>query len=280
MVDIVHDGAARHLAHDAREVGGGDAEFGGIEGDVVMLDEVLGQQAHEADEEFGGALAVVAGADGALLYVGEVEQEERVERALGFGAEAVGTELVVLHLVHTPSQAVEAVVGDMHHRLAPLGDGQVGRADDVAHGGHLERHALVGHQADAPIVFRAADDGHLEAWLVDVEVAALQRQRASVVEQVEPAALHERKRVGSERVLHTVGVERQFRVGLATGQLVRGDVGIVHAQNKMKEIAQSVHIAAKIRIKSEKMFVSDKFLFASDCEDKAPSPYFCSRKHL
>ena len=44
LVDVVDDGAAtRYLTNDAREVGGGDAEFGCIETNVVMLDEVLGQ---------------------------------------------------------------------------------------------------------------------------------------------------------------------------------------------------------------------------------------------
>lgn len=40
LVDVVGDGAPTHLTDDAREIGGGDAELGGIEGDVAMLDEM------------------------------------------------------------------------------------------------------------------------------------------------------------------------------------------------------------------------------------------------
>lgn len=82
-------------------MGGGDAEFRSVEMDVVMHDEVLGQQAHKTDEEFGSALAVVMAADGSLLYVGQVEQKQRVERAQGFVAEAVVGPQIVVQLMHT-----------------------------------------------------------------------------------------------------------------------------------------------------------------------------------
>ena len=68
LVDVVHHRAARDLAHDAREVDGRDAELGGVEGDVVVLNVMLRQQAQEADEELLGALGGVALAGAASRY--------------------------------------------------------------------------------------------------------------------------------------------------------------------------------------------------------------------
>ena len=68
LVDIVDDGAtARHLADDAREVGGSDAEFGGVEADVVILSEVLGQQSQKSEEDFFYALGEAVLSDAVLL---------------------------------------------------------------------------------------------------------------------------------------------------------------------------------------------------------------------
>ncbi|MBQ7472046.1 MAG: hypothetical protein IJS97_06430 [Prevotella sp.] len=64
------------MADDAREVGGGDAEFGGVEADVVMLFEMLGQQAEETEEDFFDALRKAVLADAMLLDGGEVGEEE------------------------------------------------------------------------------------------------------------------------------------------------------------------------------------------------------------
>ena len=44
------------MSYNAREVGGGDAELGGVEADVVVLGEMLGQQPLESEEDFFDAL--------------------------------------------------------------------------------------------------------------------------------------------------------------------------------------------------------------------------------
>lgn len=67
------------MSDDAREVGGGDAELGGVEADVVMLNEVLGQQTEETEEYLLYALGEAVFTDTVLLNGREVEQEETVE---------------------------------------------------------------------------------------------------------------------------------------------------------------------------------------------------------
>lgn len=79
LVDIVDDGAACDLADDAREIDAGDVEPGGVEGDVVMFGEVLGQQAYEADEYLLDALRDLSVRNGFCLGIQQVEQEDGVE---------------------------------------------------------------------------------------------------------------------------------------------------------------------------------------------------------
>ena len=56
LVDVVDDGATGDLTDDTREVDGADVECRGVEGDVVVLGEMVGQQTNEADEDFLEAL--------------------------------------------------------------------------------------------------------------------------------------------------------------------------------------------------------------------------------
>ena len=50
LIDIVDDGATRDLTDHAREIDGRDMELVGIEGNVVVLGKVAGQQTDETDE--------------------------------------------------------------------------------------------------------------------------------------------------------------------------------------------------------------------------------------
>ena len=52
LIHIVDDSASCYLPHDTGQVAGRDIQRVGIEGNVMMLHEMLRQQAHEADEYF------------------------------------------------------------------------------------------------------------------------------------------------------------------------------------------------------------------------------------
>ena len=81
LIDIVDDSAARDLTNHTGEIDGRDVEMVGIEGDVVVLYKVAGQQTDEADEDFFNALGRLAVYDGTILGVLQVKQEYGIEHA-------------------------------------------------------------------------------------------------------------------------------------------------------------------------------------------------------
>ena len=97
------------MADDAREVGGGDAEFGGVETNVVMLSKVLWQQAEETEENFFDALGETVLADAVLLDGGEVGEEEIVEHAQAVVGQWKSHLLIVNHHLHQFAQAAKIV---------------------------------------------------------------------------------------------------------------------------------------------------------------------------
>ncbi len=116
LVDIVDNGAtARYLADDTREISGGDAEFGGVEADVVVLFEVLGQQTEEAKEDFLDALGEAVLADAVLLYGGKVGEEEVIEHPQAVVGQWKSHLLIVNHHLHQFAQAVKIVGFQREH---------------------------------------------------------------------------------------------------------------------------------------------------------------------
>ena len=169
------------MADNAREVGGGDAEFGGVEADVVVLFEVLWQQAEEAKEDFFDALGETVLTDAVLLDGGEVGEEEVIEHAQAVVSQRESHLLIVNHHLHQFAQATKIVGFQREHGRGELYYRKVGRADGVAHGGQREREVLVGQQADAAVVAGGREDGYLEAGRIGIEVALVQRQFAIII---------------------------------------------------------------------------------------------------
>ena len=182
LVDVIDDGAAAgHLADDAREVGGGDAELRGIEADVVVLGEVLGQQAEEAEENLFDALGEAVLADAVLLDGGEVGEEEVVEHLhtlIGVGKSCL---LIVNHHLHQFLQTALVVRFQGQHGGCELHHGEVGRADGVAHHRQTERKVLIAQQADAAVVAGGREYGNLETRRIGIEVTHVQRQFAIII---------------------------------------------------------------------------------------------------
>ena len=81
LIDIIDNGAASNLTDDTGKIDCRDMEPVGVEGDVVVLHKVAGQQTDEADEDFLHALGCLAVYDGTLLGVLQVEQEDGIEHA-------------------------------------------------------------------------------------------------------------------------------------------------------------------------------------------------------
>ena len=75
MVDIINDRATGDLADNPGQINGTDAEPGGVERNIVVLDIVVRQQSNEVDEDFLHALWRLAVNDGTLLRVLQVKQE-------------------------------------------------------------------------------------------------------------------------------------------------------------------------------------------------------------
>ena len=78
MVDIVHDSSTRNLADDTGEVDGTDAESGGVERDVVVLNKVVLQQADETDENLFNTLWNLTLHESPVLHVLKVKQKDGV----------------------------------------------------------------------------------------------------------------------------------------------------------------------------------------------------------
>ena len=148
---------------DAREVGGGDVELVGIEAYVVVLHEVMREQADEVDEEVGGAFACLFVADGEFHDVAEVEHEQGVEGAQTFFQEAMTGALVINDFLHPFAQMRCLCLAEVYHGLSQFGDGKVGCADDVPNGGCFEGDVLVGHEAQGMVVLRPAENRYLKA---------------------------------------------------------------------------------------------------------------------
>ena len=182
LVDVVDDGtAARHLADDAREVGGGDAEMGGVESDVVMFHEMLGQQTEESEEDFFDALGESVLADAVLLDGGEVGEEEIVEHPQALGSVRQSRLLILNHHVHQFLQALLVSFLQGEHGRGEFYHGEVGCADGVANRGQTEREMLVAQHTDAAVVAGGRENGDLEARRIGVEVALVQRQFAVII---------------------------------------------------------------------------------------------------
>ena len=182
LVDVVNDGATtRHLTDNTREVGGGDAEFGGIEADVVMLGEMFRQQAEESEEDFLDALGEAVLADAVLLDGGEVGEEEAIEHAQAVVGKRKTHLLVVNHHLHQFAQAAKIVGFKRKHGRSEFYHRKVGRADGVAYGGQREREVLVAKQADAAVVAGTGEDSDLESRRIGIEVALTKRQFAIII---------------------------------------------------------------------------------------------------
>ena len=73
LVDIVDDSAPRDLTDHAGEIDGRDMEPVGIEGNVMMLGEVAGQQTNKANEDFLYALGRLAVYNGTILGILQIK---------------------------------------------------------------------------------------------------------------------------------------------------------------------------------------------------------------
>ena len=79
LIDIIYNRAACDLTYHTRQIDGRDMEPVGIEGNIVMLSKVVGQQTDEADKYFFYALGRLAVHNGTLLGVLQIEQEDGIE---------------------------------------------------------------------------------------------------------------------------------------------------------------------------------------------------------
>ena len=79
LVDIIYNGTACDLTYHTRQIDRTDIEPVGIEGNIVMLSKVVGQQTDEADKYFFYALGRLAVHNGTLLGVLQIEQEDGIE---------------------------------------------------------------------------------------------------------------------------------------------------------------------------------------------------------
>ena len=129
LVDVIDDGtAAGHLTHNAREVGGGDAEAVGIEAYVVVLSKVPGQQTEETEEDFLDAPGETVLADAVLLHGGEVGEEEVVEHAQAVVCQREPHLLIVNHHLHQFAQAAKIIgvqLQAMREFGAPVNAGKI-----------------------------------------------------------------------------------------------------------------------------------------------------------
>ena len=147
----------------------------------MVLNEMLGQQTEEAEEDFLDALGESVFADAVLLDGGEVGEEEVVEHAQAVVGQREPHLLIVNHHLHQFAQAAKIIGfqrqygrGEFHHR-------EIGRADGVAHRGQTEREVLVAQQTDAAVVAGGREYGNLKAGRIGIEVALVQRQFAVII---------------------------------------------------------------------------------------------------
>lgn len=152
LVDIVHHGAARHLADYAREVNRGDVETLSIESYVVMLNEVGVQQAHKGDELFRGALADLSRAYVLGHGIHQVKYKLGEQCAQRLVQVAVVRVLIADNLKHVLPEVSRLPVVKMYDGAAEFRNGLIGGVNDIAHGWNLKCRLFVNHQADGMIV--------------------------------------------------------------------------------------------------------------------------------
>ena len=213
LVDVVDNGAPRDLADDAREVDGADMKRGGVERDVVVLGEMVGQQTDEADEDLLDALGNLAVDDSVLLRVLQVEQEDSIEQAQHFGfIDVVGLQ-VTDDFAHLRGQVAGGVGRQRLFRLVQLHDGQVGDMHEVVERGCIYGSVLVGHQTEAAEVVGGGDDGNGKARRVGVEVVGMKCQLATVVANCHPPPFNQRKDVAGKETLLLVRAQGRYGIG-------------------------------------------------------------------
>ena len=147
LVDVINDGVPCDLADDSREIDGADMERGGVEGDVVVLSEIVGQKADETDKDFLDALGNLVMNDDTILRVLQVEQEDGIEQAQHLSFVDVVRLQVVNDFAHFHGQMLCGIGGQRLFRFIQLHDGQVGDVDEVVECGCIDGSVLVGHQA-------------------------------------------------------------------------------------------------------------------------------------
>ena len=169
------------MADDTREVGGGDAETVCVEADVVVLFEMLGQQAEESEKDFFDTLWEAVLADALLLDGREVGEEEVVEHAQAVVGQWETHLLIVNHHLHQFAQALKIIGFQWEHGRGEFHHCEVGRTDGIAHRWQAERNMLVGQQTDAAVITGRSEDGYLEAGRIGIEVALTKRQFAIII---------------------------------------------------------------------------------------------------
>ena len=210
LVDIIDNGAARDLTDDSREVDGGDVKFGGVERDVVVLGEMVGQQTDEADEDFLDALGRLTVYDGTILGVFQVKQEDGIEHAqhLVF-VDMVGMKIAD-DFTHFQKQMLCCVGRQRLFRLMQLHDGQVGQMYEVVDGRSLNGDMLVGHQAVAVEIVGSGGDGNRESRRIGVEVVGVKRQFPAIVMNRHPSFVNQHKADAGHEPMQQVGT-KDFR---------------------------------------------------------------------
>ena len=217
LVDVLHDGAPGHLADDAREVGGGDAETVGIEGDVVVLGVVLAQEGVEGDEEVLRAARDVVGMERVLLDIDKVEYEDGVEILQHLVGEGGGAYDVATDGGDVVVQQSGIVGREREFRFAVLYDWIVGGADEVAEGRGLVRHAFVDEQYDGLVVGAHGQDAQGEAGQIDEHLTLVDGDFPPAGLHRQVAAPHEGEGVARQRVAQLVGLHCPFKVADGTG---------------------------------------------------------------
>jgi len=122
MVDIVHNRAAGDLADDAGEIDRTDAEPGGVERDVVVLDKIVWKQADKSDEDLFDTLRNLTVLDRPVLNILEVKQEDCVKQSQYLGLVDVVGILVMCYFTHFPGKMLGSISRQCLLGLTQLND--------------------------------------------------------------------------------------------------------------------------------------------------------------